>query len=70
MLVPCFSADTVVAEIHLGTDEPFIPAEKAHPGLVCGSLQEWERSLDALTPWATNSPGRSAKPLNDISDSM
>lgn len=35
-------ADTVVAEIHLGVEDEFIPAKKAHPGLVCDSLQEWE----------------------------
>jgi catechol 2,3-dioxygenase-like lactoylglutathione lyase family enzyme len=35
-------ADTVVAEVHLGVEDEFIPAKKAHPGLVCDSLQEWE----------------------------
>ncbi|MGH3654903.1 VOC family protein [Glutamicibacter sp.] len=37
-----FNADTVVVEIHLGVDDPFIPAKKAHPGLVCDSEEEWE----------------------------
>ncbi|MGO2809182.1 VOC family protein [Glutamicibacter arilaitensis] len=35
-------AGTVVAEVHLGVEDEFIPAKKAHPGLVCDSLQEWE----------------------------
>lgn len=37
-----FNADAVVAEIHLGIDDPFIPAKKAHPGMVCDSVEEWE----------------------------
>ncbi|MGP5380927.1 VOC family protein [Glutamicibacter arilaitensis] len=35
-------AGTVVAEVHLGVEDEFIPAKKAHPGLVCDSLKEWE----------------------------
>lgn len=34
----------VTAEIHLGVEEPFAPARKAHPALVLGSVAE----LDAL----------------------
>lgn len=34
--------DVVVAEIHLGVDDPFVPARKAHPGLVCASVSELE----------------------------
>lgn len=37
-----FNADAVVAEIHLGIDDPFVPAKKAHPGMVCDSVEEWE----------------------------
>ena len=37
-----FDDGVVVAEIHLGVDEPFVPANKAHPGLVCASLDELE----------------------------
>ncbi|MFC9933344.1 VOC family protein [Glutamicibacter sp. NPDC127525] len=37
-----FKADAVVAEIHLGIDDAFIPAKKAHPGMVCDSVEEWE----------------------------
>lgn len=33
-----FDGDTVIAEIHLGIDEPFRAARKAHPGLVCESI--------------------------------
>ena len=35
-------AGVVVAEIHLGVEEPFRPAYKAHPGLLCESLPELE----------------------------
>ncbi|WP_293694451.1 VOC family protein [uncultured Agrococcus sp.] len=37
-----FDGDVVTAEIHLGVDEPFVPAQKAHPGLVCDSLAALE----------------------------
>lgn len=37
-----FDGDVVVAEIHLGVDDPFVPAKKAHPGLACASLVELE----------------------------
>ena len=35
-----FDGDAIVAEIHLGVDDPFVPAKKAHPGLVCASVDE------------------------------
>ncbi|MGO3758506.1 MAG: VOC family protein [Agrococcus casei] len=38
-----FEGDTVVAEIHLGVDDPFVPAKKAHPGLVCASVEELQQ---------------------------
>lgn len=34
--------EAVVAEIHLGVEGPFTPARKAHPGLVCATLDELE----------------------------
>ncbi|WP_087508823.1 VOC family protein [Cellulomonas iranensis] len=34
--------EAVVAEIHLGVEDPFTPARKAHPGLVCATLDELE----------------------------
>ncbi|MGO1406727.1 MAG: VOC family protein [Leucobacter sp.] len=45
-----FDGDTIVAEIHLGVDNPFVPAKKAHPGLVCDSLdalREVARRIEA-----------------------
>ena len=33
------------AEIHLGIEEPFAPARKAHPGLVVEDLDELEHRL-------------------------
>ena len=33
------------AEIHLGIEEPFAPARKAHPGLVVEDLDELEQRL-------------------------
>ncbi|MGO3639846.1 VOC family protein [Glutamicibacter arilaitensis] len=41
-------AGTVVAEVHLGVEDEFIPAKKAHPGLVCDSLKEWETLAGCL----------------------
>ena len=32
----------ITAEIHLGVDDPFLPARKAHPALVVGSVAELE----------------------------
>jgi catechol 2,3-dioxygenase-like lactoylglutathione lyase family enzyme len=37
-----FDGGVVTAEIHLGVDEPFVPAKKAHPGLVCETLADLE----------------------------
>lgn len=37
-----FDGGAVVAEIHVGVDEPFVPAKKAHPGLVCETLADLE----------------------------
>ena len=43
-----FDGEVVVAEIHLGTDDPFVPAAKAHPGLVCASLNELEATAKRM----------------------
>lgn len=43
-----FDGEAVTAEIHLGVDDPFIPAKKAHPGLVCGSLDELEAVAERI----------------------
>jgi catechol 2,3-dioxygenase-like lactoylglutathione lyase family enzyme len=32
-------------ELHVGVEEPFTPARKAHPGLVAGDLDELRRRL-------------------------
>ena len=32
----------ITAEIHVGVEEPFAPARKAHPALVLGSVEELE----------------------------
>ena len=37
-----FVGDMIVAEIHLGVDDPFVAARKAHPALVVDSLDELE----------------------------
>lgn len=34
--------EIVTAEIHLGVEDPFVPAQKAHPALVVGSVPELE----------------------------
>lgn len=38
-----FEGDSVVAEIHLGVESGFSPAQKAHPGLVVASKEELEQ---------------------------
>lgn len=43
-----FDGEVVVAEIHLGVDDPFVPAAKAHPGLVCASLSELEATAERM----------------------
>ncbi|WP_256839686.1 VOC family protein [Ornithinimicrobium faecis] len=37
-----FDRDAVTAEIHLGVDDPFVAARKAHPALLLGSVDELE----------------------------
>ena len=44
-------AGAVVAEVHVGVEEPFAPARKAHPALLLGSVAELEATgarLEAL----------------------
>ncbi|SDT09094.1 VOC family protein [Microterricola viridarii] len=43
-----FDGEVVVAEIHLGADDPFVPAAKAHPGLVCASREELEATAERV----------------------
>ena len=38
----------VVAEIHMGREEPFAPARKAHPAIVVDSIAELERLGSAV----------------------
>lgn len=35
-----YSGETVTAEIHVGVDDPFAPATKAHPALVVADVAE------------------------------
>ncbi|GAA4416196.1 VOC family protein [Georgenia halophila] len=39
---------SVVAELHLGVDEPFVPAKKAHPGLALDSITELEATAERI----------------------
>ncbi len=41
-------AGTVVAEIHVGVEDPFVPARKAHPALVLDSVSDLERTAQRL----------------------
>lgn len=43
-----FDGDAITAEIHLGVDDPFLPAKKAHPGLVLDSLGELEATAERI----------------------
>ncbi len=42
-------AGTVTAEIHVGVEDPFTPARKAHPALELGSTDELEAVGQRLT---------------------
>ena len=42
-------AGAVVAELHVGVEEPFRPARKAHPALVLGTVAELEEVAARLT---------------------
>lgn len=43
-----YDDEVIVAEVHLGVEDPFHPASKAHPGLVCESLGEWEATAERI----------------------
>lgn len=43
-----YDGDVILAEIHLGIDSPFLPARKAHPGLVCASLADLEATAERI----------------------
>lgn len=43
-----YEGDVITAEIHLGVDDPFLPAKKAHPGLVLDSLGELEATAERI----------------------
>jgi catechol 2,3-dioxygenase-like lactoylglutathione lyase family enzyme len=42
-------AGASTAEVHLGVDDPFIPAKKAHPAFVLGSVAELEERAQRIT---------------------
>lgn len=43
-----FDGEAVTAEIHLGVETPFHPAAKAHPGLVCATLEQLEAMAERI----------------------
>ena len=48
------------AEIHVGIEEPFAPARKAHPGIAVADVDELARSIEASgapVTWDENIPG-------------
>lgn len=44
-----FDDGTVISELHLGVDDDFIPARKAHPALVVDSISELEAVATRIT---------------------
>ena len=44
-----FSGGTVVAELHVGVEDPFRPARKAHPAFVLTDVGELEAVGERLT---------------------
>lgn len=48
-------------ELHLGVEEAFQPARKAHPGIMVDGLDDWAERLTssgAKVDWDDNFPGR------------
>jgi catechol 2,3-dioxygenase-like lactoylglutathione lyase family enzyme len=48
------------AEIHVGIEEPFMAARKAHPGITVGDVDDLARSVEgsgAPVAWDDNIPG-------------
>ena len=48
------------AEIHVGIEEPFAPARKAHPGIAVGDVEGLARAVEqagAPVAWDDNIPG-------------
>lgn len=53
-------SDSAVGQVHLGVEEPFAPARKAHPGLLVDDLDGTAKTLRAQGfPWTadTSIPG-------------
>lgn len=47
-------------EVHLGVEEPFAPARKAHPGLLVGGIHALARRLESAghsVTWDDDFPG-------------
>lgn len=44
-------------ELHLGVEDPFAPARKAHPGLVVDDIEEAARRVGQGVTWDTDFPG-------------
>ncbi len=47
-------------EVHLGVEEPFVPARKAHPGLLVGGLHHLAKRLEqsgCAVTWDDEFPG-------------
>lgn len=45
----CDSSGAVTAEVHIGVEDPFAPARKAHPALQYDRVAELEEVADRLT---------------------
>lgn len=43
-----YDGEVITSEIHLGVEEPFRSAVKAHPGLVCRTLEELEATAERI----------------------
>ena len=43
-----YDGDGITAELHLGVEDAFRPAKKAHPGLVLDSLEELQTTAERI----------------------
>ena len=43
--------------IHVGAEEPFVPARKAHPAILVRGLREYVRAAELDATWSDDIPG-------------
>jgi len=57
--------ESEAVHVHLGVEEPFAPAKKAHPGFVVENLRAFVREHDLDVVWSKEVPGTVRCHLHD-----